>query len=206
MTRLSEGLEHKLTLISASAGAGKTTLLCEWSESPHGREVPLIWVSLDEGDNDPSRFWGYVCAALQPLHSGVSDLTAALLQGPAPPPMNYVLTTLINMLDGGEHDFVLVLDDYHVINTPSIHQDVTFLLGRLPQPMHVFLLTRSDPPLPLARLRGRGHLLELRAADLRCTIGEAEAFLNDVMGLRVLATWVIRSENRSFENNYPANW
>ena len=198
MERLDAGLwrDHaftrRLTLISAPAGFGKTTLLSEWARDS---TLPVAWLSLDEGDNDPTRFVTYVVAALQTVQAGVGETALAVLQSPQPPPMEAVLTVLINDLTArrsSDHRaekppprgvYVLVLDDYHVISTPQIHQAITFLLEHGPDNLHVVISTRADPPLPIVRLRARGHLSELRSTDLRFTPDEAAAFLNDVMGL-----------------------
>ena len=176
--RLRAGLGGRLMLVVAAAGFGKTTLL---SESIADR--PVAWVSLDAGDNDATRFWGYVLAALNMVAPGIGDTTLALLQAPQLPAQETILTTLLNALTGLRADVALVLDDYHVIEAPTIHDSFTFLVEHLSPHLHVVLVTRADPPLPLARLRARGDLTELRAADLRFTPEEAAAFLTDVMGL-----------------------
>ena len=184
--RLNAGLHRKLTLISAPAGFGKTTLLSEWasqrvSESASG--WPVAWVSLDESDNDPTRFLTYFVAALQTTRPDVGKSVIAALQSSQPPPTQAILTTLINEIAAIPAHFVLVLDDYHLITAQPVHDALTFLLDHLPPQMHLVIAGRADPPLPLARLRGRGQLTELRAADLRFTPDEAAAFLNGVMGL-----------------------
>ena len=191
--RLNEGLHRKLTLISAPAGFGKTTLLSEWvhRRSEVTPPLPVAWVSLDEGDNDPARFLAYVVAALQTLAlSQVEGIEANIgkgalgaLQSPQPPPMESVLTALINEIATIPDPFALVLDDYHMIEAQPIHDALTFLLDRLPSQMHLVIATRADPPLPVARLRGRGQLTELRADDLRFTPDEVAEFLNRIMGL-----------------------
>lgn len=195
--RLNQGMGRKLTLISAPAGFGKTTLLCEWIHASAGREMPVAWISLDEGDNDPVRFGTYVCAALEQLQAGVGQRTLPLLHSPQPPSMETIMTTLINEITAIADHFVLVLDDYHVITAPSIHQTLTFLLDHLPEQMHVVLATRIDPPLPLSRLRVRAHKLALRAADLRFTPEEAAAFLREVMGLELSAADIATLEART---------
>ena len=194
--RLNAGLLHKrkLTLISAPAGFGKTTLLSEWTR---GCERPIAWVSLDKDDNDPTRFWGYFVAALQTVRARIGKAALALLHSPQPPPIEAILTTLINEITGIPDGFALVLDDYHVIEAQPIHDALAFLLDHLPPQIYLVIATRADPPLPLSRLRGRGQLIELRTADLRFTPDEAAAFLNQVMGLRLPAEDVAALEART---------
>jgi LuxR family maltose regulon positive regulatory protein len=186
--RLDEGVRsgHKLTLISAAAGSGKTTLLSEWIHTlgTH-RDAPLqvAWLSLDEDDNDPARFWAYAVAALQTIHPQLAQSVLPMLQGPQPPPVRSILTPLLNEVAALPEPVVLVLDDYHLITAGAIHDGVAFLLDHLPQQMQLIIATRADPPLPIARLRARGQLTELRADDLRFTAEEVAAFLNGVMGL-----------------------
>jgi LuxR family maltose regulon positive regulatory protein len=194
--------QHKLTLISAPAGFGKTTLLSEWVA---GCGRPVGWVSLGEGDNDPARFLAYAIAALQTVQTGVGDAALAMFQSPQPPPIEPVLTALINEIAavpdhpsrGSVRSFVLVLDDYHLITAQPIHDTLTFLLDHLPGNMHLVIATRADPPLPIARLRGRGQLTELRLADLRFTPDEAAEFLNQVMGLGLSAADVVTLASRT---------
>lgn len=189
--QLDKGMTRKLTLISAPAGFGKTTLLSEWHSSPPGNKWPLAWVSLAEGDNDPARFWAYVIAALQTLQPDLGKDTLDLLQaGPDyPSSLESMLTLLINQIMtssiASEGDFALVLDDYQVLESDIIHNGLTFLLDNLPPQMHLIIASRIDPPLPLARLRARHQLIELREADLRFTADEATMFLNKVMGLNL---------------------
>ena len=182
--RLSEGLQRKVTLISAPAGFGKTTLVCEWRASA-GREVPLAWLSLDDDDNDPARFWAYVIAALQSLRADIGAEALAMLHAgwPQPSPPKAFLTLLINDLASLAAEGVLVLDDYHVIESRVIHDSLTYLREHLPPRLHLIVASRTDPPWPLARLRVRNQLVEIRAADLRFTPEEATTFLNQVMEL-----------------------
>ncbi len=184
--RLNEGLSsgRKLTLISASAGFGKTTLVIEWVASC-GR--PVAWLSLDEGDNDPASFLTYLVAALQTNIANIGKGVLAILQSPQPPPIESILTVLLNEITTLSDNFVLVLDDYHVLDSKPVDEALTFLLEHLPPRMHLVITTREDPHLPLARLRARGQLTELRAADLRFTLSEASEFLNQVMGLNISA-------------------
>jgi LuxR family maltose regulon positive regulatory protein len=195
--RLDQGVERKLTLVSAPAGFGKTTLLAEWLAATRARERPAAWVSLDQSDNDPALFWTYVITALQTMRSGVGVSALSLLRSPQPPPIESVLTTLINEITAIEDDFALILDDLHVIDAQPIHGGIAFLLDHLPPQMHLVIASRADPPLPLARLRGRGESTELRAADLQFTPAEAAAFLNEVMGLDLAAGEVAALETRT---------
>jgi LuxR family maltose regulon positive regulatory protein len=184
--RLNEGISSgfKLTLISASAGFGKTTLVSEWIA---GCERPAAWLSLDEGDNEPSRFLAYLVAALQTIAPKICAGVLAALQSPQPPPTEAILTALINEITTISDNFIFVLDDYHLVESKQVDQAVAFLLDHLPPQMHLVIATREDPSLPLARLRARGQLTELRAADLRFTPAEAAEFLNRVMGLNLSA-------------------
>ena len=166
-----------------SAGFGKTTLVSEWVA---GCGQSVAWLSLDAGDNDPIRFLTYLVAALQTLVADIGAGVSDGLQSPQPPPIESTLTALINEIAAIPDNFVLVLDDYHVIDAKPIEQALTFLLEHLPPQMHLVIATREDPNLPLARLRVRGHLTELRAADLRFTPAEAAEFLNQVMGLKAV--------------------
>ena len=180
--RLNAGLRRRLTLISAPAGFGKTTLLSEWAA---GCGRPVAWVSLDKGDNDPSRFLVYFIAALRMVREELGETGLAMLQSPQLPPVESVLTTLINEIAvaSGQGQFALVLDDYHTIKSQSIHNALTFLLDHLPPQMHLVIATRADPPLPLPRLRVQGELTELRITDLRFNDDEVAAFFNKVMDL-----------------------
>ena len=194
VARLNEGLHRKLTLISAPAGFGKTTLVSEWVA---GCERPVAWLSLDEGDNDLARFLAYLVAALQTITADMGKGLLAGLQSPQPPPIELILTTLLNEITTIPDHFVLVLDDYHVIDAQPVDHALTFLLEHLPPQMHLVIATREDPQLPLARLRARGQLTELRAADLRFTPSEAAEFLNQVMGLNLSADDIAALETRT---------
>ena len=160
-------------------------------------ERPAAWLSLDEGDNDPTRFLTYLVAALQTIAPTIGEGVLGALQSPQPPPTEAILTALLNDLTTISDHFVLVLDDYHVLDAKPIDHALTFLLEHLPPQMHLVIATREDPPLPLARLRARGHLTELRAADLRFTPSEAAAFLNQVMGLNLSAEDIAALETRT---------
>jgi len=181
------GLRGKLTLISAPPGFGKTTLVSDWRASPQGQAWLLAWVSLDPSDVDFLRFWSYVCTALDSLlgapASDVGIRALTLLRSPQPPPIETIMQPLLNALAGLQRDAALVLDDYHVVDSPTIHHALVFLLDHLPPWLHLIIITRADPPLPLSRLRARGDLMEIRAADLRFTHAEAATFLNTAVGV-----------------------
>ena len=174
--RLDEGLRRGLVLVCAPAGYGKTVLLAEWAQRS---QVPAAWLSLDGGDNDPARFWRHAIAALDRVHAGIGERVGPLLGPPAPPSFEPLVTALINELAAGPggDGVLLVLDDYHAISSQPVHASVGFLLEHRPPGLHVALASRADPPLALARLRARGQLTEMRAADLRFTAGEAAGLL-----------------------------
>ena len=182
--RLEQGLERTLILLSAPAGFGKSTLLADWLAA---RAMPAAWLSLEPRDNDLARFLSSLLAALQTCDPQLGASEKALLHPLQPAALESVLTMLINGLQarmtGDQEHVVLVLDNYHVITNTSIHHALCFLLAHLPAHLHLVLASRQDPPLPLAALRGRGDLLELRAADLRFTPQETATFLTGVMGL-----------------------
>jgi LuxR family maltose regulon positive regulatory protein len=191
--RLEAGLGRRLTLISAPAGFGKTTLVSEWVAGT-GRDV--TWLSLDEDDGDPARFLAYLVAAIQtvaPVGQGLGDA----LNSSQPPSPELALTALVNEIAAFPEHLVLVLDDYHLVDSPIVDSALGFLLDHLPPQLHLVMTTREDPQLPLPRLRARGHLNELRATDLRFTADEAAAFLNDAMGLALSADQVAALEART---------
>ncbi len=195
--RLGRWAESKLTLISAPAGFGKTTLLAEWlAGAPAGRQS-AAWLSLDEADNQPAVFWTYLVSALQTAVPGVGALALASLQGPQPAPIEAVLASLLNDLGAVPNDTVLVLDDYHLVDAPEIQRGMAFLLQHMPPQLHLMITTRADPALPLGRLRARGELTEIRAADLRFTLDEADAYLDGVLGLGLTARDVATLEGRT---------
>ncbi len=182
ISRLNDGLHRKLTLISAPAGFGKTTLVSAWV-ALCGR--PTAWLSLDDGDSDPTRFLTYLVAALRTIAPTLGAGLVAALQVPQLPPIEAILTALLNDITALPDNVVLVLDDYHVIDAKAVDTALAFLLEHLPPRMHLVIATREDPSLPLARLRARGDLSELRATDLRFTPAEATEFLNAAVGLRL---------------------
>ncbi|WP_240645722.1 LuxR C-terminal-related transcriptional regulator [Georgenia sp. SYP-B2076] len=182
--------------MSAPAGFGKTTLLTEWLAAAPAGGRALAWLSLDARDNDPASFWTYLVAALQMAEPGTGAGALSLLQS-TQSPMETVLATLINELDALSTDVVLVLDDYHVIDSREIHEQMAFLVEHLPPQLRLVIATRADPALPLARLRGRGELVEIRASDLRFTPDEAAEYLNGTMGLTLTARDVAALEGRT---------
>ncbi|MBI3172518.1 MAG: AAA family ATPase [Chloroflexi bacterium] len=193
---LSKGLHagRKLTLISAPAGFGKTTLVCEWLEIC---KIPAAWISLDENDGDAARFLTYLVTALQTLISGVGDSVLAALQSSQPVAAKDLLITLLNELSSIEDGFILVLDDFHAIDSKAVDDLLAFLVDHIPPQMHLVITTREDPALPLARLRARNQLTEVRAAELRFTEDEAAAFLNQVMGLQLSTEDIAALEART---------
>src|SRR5579871_2481834 len=167
-------------LVSAPAGFGKTTLLTEWLELV---KCPVAWLSLDSSDNHALAFWSYIVAALQSAEPRIGADATALLQSPQPAPLEAVLTLLLNELSALSADLVLVLDDYHLIDAHAVHDGLLFLIDHLPPRLHLVIASRTDPPLPLARMRARGELVELRAADLRFTPDEAATYFRESMAL-----------------------
>ena len=180
---LQAGLQGKLCLLSAPPGFGKTTLLAQWCAVEGAGRV--AWVSLDEGDNDPTRFWGYVVAALRTVEPSVGTAALAALQRTGADLYRAVLPSLHNELSAIGSPLVLVLDDYHLVTNATCHQTLGVFLDHLPAGVHVVLSTRADPPLSLARMRARGELAEIRVADLQFTNEEASELLNGSMGLQL---------------------
>jgi LuxR family maltose regulon positive regulatory protein len=200
--RLNEGLRSggQLTLISAAAGFGKTSLLSEWVA---GAGRPAAWLSLDEGDNDPARFLAYLIAALQSIASqqGIPGTNGEgvlrVLQAPQHPPIDSIVTALLNEITTIPGDFILVLDDYHLVDAKPVELGLAYLIEHLPPQMHLVIATREDPPMPLARMRARHRLAELRAADLRFSAAESAEFLNRVMGLNLSTADIAALEDRT---------
>jgi LuxR family transcriptional regulator, maltose regulon positive regulatory protein len=217
--RLDESLQRRLTLISAPAGFGKTTLLASWlaslsselhvlsSESSQSDQTQnsklraqnfkVAWLSLEDGENDPTRFLTYLVAALQTIAATIGEGVLAVLQSPQPPPTEAILTALLNDIAALPNHVVLVLDDYHVIGAKPLDTAVAFLLEHLPPHVHVVIATREDPHLPLPRMRAQRQLTELRVADLRFTFAEAAEFLNQIMGLSLSAEDIAALETRT---------
>jgi LuxR family maltose regulon positive regulatory protein len=177
--RLAEGTARELVLVCTPAGFGKTTLLADWAR---GGQRPVAWLSLDEADNDPVRFWRHVAAALDGALPGVAERVAGVLQGQQSASVQAVAATLVNELADSADAVVLVLDDYHLIQAQSVHQSLGFLLEHLPASLRLVVASRADPPLPLARLRARGQLAELRERELRFTPEEAAELLRIAVG------------------------
>ncbi|MBN2389389.1 MAG: hypothetical protein JXR84_01615, partial [Anaerolineae bacterium] len=199
LARLDEGLRlgHRLTLIAAPAGYGKTTLLSEWVNQDVGgvtERRSVAWLTLDEGDSDPARFWSYLLASLRmAIELDIPDA----LQLPKGHQMIDLMTELINQIGSETESLLLVLDDYHLVTAQPVHDALAFLLDHHPPNLHLVIAARADPPLPLARLRARGQLTELRQADLCFTAEEAAAFLNQRMGLNLAAVDVAALDRRT---------
>ncbi|MFT5194263.1 MAG: LuxR family maltose regulon positive regulatory protein, partial [Candidatus Promineifilaceae bacterium] len=197
--RLNQGLERKLTLVSAPAGFGKTMLISEWIAD---LDKPVAWLSLDDGDKDLVRFLTYFVAALQTMAlkseaEKIGEGVMNLLQSPQPLSTETILTMLLNEIARIPKKFILILDDYHLVDTKLVDDALIFLLDHLPPQMHLIITTREDPPLPLARYRVKGQLTELRVSDLRFTSSEAAEFFNQVMGLSLSADQIAVLESRT---------
>ncbi len=217
---LEDGLSASLILVSAPAGFGKTTLLTEWlsakdeggrqedkgkpstiadvhPQSSFNHPLKTAWLSLDAADNDPVRFWAYVILSLQALRDELGETQLTQLRSPQPPPIQIILPNLLNEMDSFQDSGILVLDDYHLITSTVIHSSLSYLLENLPPSMHLVISTRSDPPIPIARLRSRGRVAEIRTDNLRFTPGEAAAFLNQTMGLALSSEQVAALDDRT---------
>ncbi len=194
--QLNEGLRlgRRLTLVSAPAGFGKTTLISAWA-SASGR--PVAWLSLDEGDNDATQFLHYVVTALQQVDSNIGQTMLPLMQSSQPVLPQSLVIALINDLTTLADGIILVLDDYHTVSVPAVHEIFRFLLDNQPAAIHIAIGTREDPPLPLARMRARGQMTEIRERDLRFTPEEATEFLSQTMGLTLSAEGVAALEART---------
>lgn len=192
--RLDESVSQRLTLVSAPAGFGKTSLLTDWAA---GSDRPIAWVSLDEADRDPRRFLADLIGAIQTVESKLGQTVLGQLQSAESPSSDHVLADLINEVAQVQQEFTLVMDDYHVVDSGLVDAALTFLLDHLPRQMHLVVAAREDPQLPLARYRSRGHLVELREADLRFAHAEAAEFLNQVMGLSLSEQDIMALESRT---------
>ncbi len=192
--RMNNCMQSRLTLVSASAGFGKTTLISEWTSNCG---LPVAWLSLDEEHNDSGRFLTYFIAALQTILTDIGDSLLTMLQLPHPPSTDFIMTKLLNEITTVSDPFILVLDDYHVPDSEAINNIINFFLQNMPPLMHLVIATREDPDLPLSRLRARGQLTELRAADLRFTIYEVNEFLNTIMDLDLSSADIAALELRT---------
>src|SRR5918912_329981 len=191
------GERPRLVLVAAPAGFGKTTLLTQWLSEARTSQHRVAWLALDPGDADVGLFLTHLVAAIQTAEPEAGIDALALLEAGGSTPTEAVLVSLINDLDALAGPTVVALDDYHVIEGAAVHEAVTFLLDNLPPQVTLAITSRADPPLPLSRLRARGELVEVRAADLRFTGSEAQVFLNEVMGLRLEPTLVAALEART---------
>jgi LuxR family maltose regulon positive regulatory protein len=194
--RLNSGVDARLTLISAPAGFGKTTLLSAWLASAPQLARFAAWLSLDQSDNDPTTFWTYVITAIHTVAPAAGTSSLALLEAPETP-IQVVLSTLLNELNAVPDNLVLVLDDYHVMDDRQVREAMSFLIDRMPPNVHVVIASRADPQLPLARLRARGELVEIRAADLRFRPKEAAEYFKDVMAVDLGADELAILEERT---------
>src|SRR5574341_308624 len=195
---LDQGLQQPLTLVSAPPGFGKTMLLANWIYSrAKGDDFKICWLSIDESDNKLGTFWRYFVAAIQNICPQASEIAQAMLTAPTPPDIQTVLGRLINELSVGNAPILLVLDDYHLIHSPEIHNSLIFFLDHLPPTVHLVLLTREDPPLGLARRRARRRVVEIRASDLRFDTRETAQFLNDTSKLGLTSAQIEMLENRT---------
>ncbi|MDP2815182.1 MAG: AAA family ATPase, partial [Rectinemataceae bacterium] len=189
-----EGFSRKLTLVSAPPGFGKTSLVSEWLAA---LPVGTAWLSLDEKDNDPARFLTYLVSAFQTAEPGLGAWVLGALQVPQPPSLETLLTRLVNDLADSGKKLILVLDDYHTINSPSVDGILVFLIDNLPARVHVVLVTREDPGLPLARYRARGQMKELRARDLKFSYAEVGDFFRRVMEITLAESDIAALEART---------
>lgn len=196
LARMDEGLARgcKLTLLAASVGYGKSTLVSVWLAET---KCPAAWLSLNEEDNDPIRFWTYVIAALQTAQPELGQPAFNLLRKAQSPSIENILPDLINEIASLSTKIILVLDDYHLMESPALHRQLDFFLEHMPSQMHMVIITREDPPLPLPQLRAKGQMVELRAKDLRFTIEESAQFLNRGMGLDLQPEEIAALEQRT---------
>ena len=194
LTRLDNSLTKKLTLVTAPTGFGKTTLVSMWIAS---RDFPFAWVTLDGNDNDPSRFWTYVCSALRTFDSSVGKSTLSMLTASQPPPFHTLLTPLINDLARLKANHILVLDEYHAIISVEINNGLSFLIQHLPETLHLVLISRNEPSLPLGILRARGEMLDITAADLRFDELETQTFLHKALSAELPSATIARLQERT---------
>ena len=194
---LDKGLTRKLTLVSAPAGFGKSTLVTEWLSQ---RKRPAAWISLDQGDNDPVRFWTYLIAAIQTVHQEIGAEARQIVSAPQLRNIEPVAISLINDISHLNQDLIVVLDDYHVIETERVNAGLSYLLEHQPTNLHIVLCTRADPSISLARLRAHSQLIEIRAEDLQFSTGEATTLLNEKMGMN------LKPEHIETLNTHTESW
>jgi len=199
LTRLDIGLTKKLILVTAPTGFGKTTLISMWIAS---RDFPTVWVTLDEYDNDPARFWTYVCSALRTFDSSLGKTTLSTLATPQLPSFQNLLLPLINDLTRLREAHILVLDEFHVISSAQIIDGLSYLIQHLPETLHVVLISRSEPSLPLGILRARDELMDITAADLRFDVSETKTFLHKALSLNISPEIITRLQERT--EGWPA--
>ena len=192
--RINTYLDRNFLLLSAPAGFGKSTLITEWSSTTN---KPVAWVSLDQGDNDVKNFLRYIIFALQIHFPNMGEQALEMLLSPQTIDIKLILSNLINDITNYPNPFFLVLDDYHVIEDPQVEKALAFLIEKIPPQFHLIITTREDPQLPLARLRTRNQMAEIRTKDLRFTNAETERFLNDVMGLNLTKTDINTLDSRT---------
>jgi LuxR family transcriptional regulator, maltose regulon positive regulatory protein len=197
IAQLEASLEHPLTLICTPAGFGKTSLITDWHERADRSDFPLAWLSLDEDDNEPTRFLMYLISALETVSDIDSEDLFSLLQSAQQPPPKVVVTALLSRIEELSHRFILVLDDYHHLTSRVLQGTFTFLLDHMPAQMRLVITSREDPPLPLSRLRGRGQLSKIRAHDLRFTPEEAAQFLNQMLDVALSVQQIIDLDART---------
>ena len=195
MDRLHNGINSKVTIVSAPPGFGKTTLLSAWLDKTD--HIKVAWYSLDEDDNEPGRFFTYIAASLRPIEPDSIPTLDSLLENNSPNPRELTAALIRDLSEFVSKQVILVLDDYHHITLQSIHDAVAYLIDHLPSNIHLVFISRADPPLPLGRWRVRGQLTEIRAEDLRFTEAEAAQFLNQTMGLDLAAEDIHTLESRT---------
>jgi LuxR family maltose regulon positive regulatory protein len=192
--KLNAGMDRKLILVAAPAGFGKTSILVEWLNQAERR---VAWLSLEKADDDLSRFLNYLIAAIQGIEEGIGADIQAALRSAQPPPLEILLTTLVNRIADIDQEFTLILDDYQVITQTAIHEAVTFILEHIPPQMNMITSGRADPFLPLSRLRARGQMIELRIDDLRFSPQETAEYLNRMMGMDLAQEQIVALETRT---------